>query len=91
MIYHQGHDVVRAWFREFELVAIAWGLLQLQILFLFERQLVSGIGRTFPLKGREAVLDELWSYHRARFAVRTLQDRRRHPIPTFMGQSGIGK
>lgn len=54
-------------------------------------QLVAGIGRTFPFEGRQPVLDQLWVYHEARFTARTFQDRRQHPIPTFMGQSGIGK
>ena len=54
-------------------------------------QLVKGLGRSFPFQGRGFVLDQLWDAHKKRFDLRTVGDRRSHPIATFMGQSGVGK
>jgi hypothetical protein len=50
-----------------------------------------GVGRGFPLQGRSAVLEQLWSCHGKRFDDRRVAGRRAHPIPVFLGQSGIGK
>lgn len=61
------------------------------LLGIFNQLIRRGVGRDFPLQGRSEVLAQLWTCHNDRFNNRMESDRRAHPIPVYLGQSGIGK
>ena len=54
-------------------------------------QLVEGVGAELPFQGRQDEFKQLYSLHEKRYENRCYSDRRFHPIPTYLGQSGIGK
>ena len=53
-------------------------------------QFINDTGKSFPFQRRTNEMALLWDLHASRFDSRDNTDRRAHPIPTFLGQSGIG-